>query len=568
MRLRNLSSNWLSPWALSNTALAWATAIGGFSSVVLVPGPAGIGSISWQWVVAVLLSQSGFALAVIGARSAFPRPSALTVLVVLALSGAFRGAVLETGAWLLGVPGISVTDLVGRALNSALISTVGLALIGATLKWRADYRAQYRLLRDRAILLGSAAQQDVAIEPSVLEAWTVMKRDLDIALQSASSRLASGATRQDLEAAATLLTGAIDFNLRPAARAMWQETVPEHQPIRLGTLFYDTIAHWSPPLREILGFYLVVVGIGSLVRSGIVYGGAYTLRYVIVTGLTLWATTMLARAFPRRAAVIAIATLVLLPPIILLGDHWIGSVLLGLPVDPAGQIVVALQTPFTTVCIAMAVGAVRDREQVLMMLQARIDSEVALLNEREGRSRRDSQRLSLFVHHSVQSELSAIAMQATEAAATNDLATMEVARHQAHTRIVQLAALDPHAPPWTNLIRGQERIDQVVQAWTGILDIDVDLPDESACRPDQWDVAARVIEEALANAVRHAGAGRVEIVGRREADCLALSITDDGTGRAPQETAGMGTRWLDRAVPGEWSFAHGVRGSHLTLRIR
>ncbi|MEY4136272.1 MAG: hypothetical protein RL205_400 [Actinomycetota bacterium] len=546
----------------------WATVVGGLSSLILVPGPGGVGHITGQWVLAVLLSQGVFALAIVVARVVWRDPRAGAVLAVLAISGAIRGVVLEAGAHLLGVAGITTADVVSRALNSAFISVIGLALIGATLKWRADYRAQYRLLRDRAILLGTSAEDGAVIEPSVLEAWTSMKQDLDSALQAASSRLAEGASPQDLEAAAALLTDAIDVNLRPAARAMWQETVPEDQPIRIGALFYDTIEHWQLPLREILGFFLVVVGIGSLVRSGVIDGGAYTLRYVFVTGLILGATTSLARVFPRRAPLIAIATLVLLPPVILLSDHWIGSVLFGLPADPAGQVIVAIQTPITIVFIAMAVGAVHDRDQVLAALQSRIDVDVALLQGRGERSRRDSQRLSLFVHHSVQSELSAIAMQASEAASTNDQATIDDVRHQARARIEQLEALDAFSPPWLDHVRGRARIEQVVQAWTGILEIDIDLPDESACRADQWELVARVIEEALANSARHSGASRIEITAHRDAEALDLRISDDGVDHAPRANPGMGMLWLDRVVPGEWSLEQSSLGTELAVRIR
>jgi signal transduction histidine kinase len=484
------------------------------------------------------------------------------------MAGAIRGFVLEVGAGLLGVSGISTSDVVSRTLNSAVISVIGVALIGATLAWRADFRAQYRLLRDRAILIGTAAHEGEDVEPSVLEAWTAMKRDLDTALQAANSRLDDGASQRDMQEAAALLTNAIDVNLRPAARAMWQETLPADEPIRLGSLLVDTIERWRLPIRETLGFFLVVVGIGSVVRSGLVEGGAYTVRYLIVTGLMLWASTSLARANPRRAPVIAVVTLVLLPPVILLVDHWVGQVLLGLPEDPAGQFIVALQTPITTVFIAMAFEAFREREQVLMALQARIDDEVALLRQQGGRSHRDAQRLSAFVHHSVQSELSAIAMQASEAAATNDIATMEVVRHQTRARLDQLEALDAHSPPWARPERGRDRIDTVVRAWTGILEIEVDLPEESACRDDQWQLAARVIEEGLANSARHSDAGRVVLVARCESNCLVLRVSDDGSSSPHHSTPGMGAQWLDRVAPGEWSLRQTQQGAVLLVRIR
>jgi two-component sensor histidine kinase len=395
-----------------------------------------------------------------------------------------------------------------------------------------------------------------------------MKKDLDVTLMEASRRLEAGASSQDLQAAAALLVEAIDVNLRPSARAMWQETVPEESPIRIVTLLVDTIAQWRLPLRTILAFFLIVVGLGSVIRSGIIDGGEYTVRYLVITGLILGVSTSLARVIPRRAPVIAMVTLVMLPPLILLGDHWIGSRLLGLPVDPAGQIVVALQTPVTTVFIAMAIEAVRARDEVLSALQARINAEVALLHQQKGRSRGDAQRLSLFVHHSVQSELSAIAMRASEAALGHDVATMDTVSYEARERIGHLASLDAHSAPWKQSARGREHIDTVVQAWTGLLSIDLELTEESACRADQWQLAARVVEEALANAARHSGASTIAITGHYERSALVLEVIDDGRRDSDPSVPGLGTWWLDRIAPGEWSLEHGDQGSTLTVRIR
>ncbi len=570
MSRRAWVTTWLSPLALSNAALAWATVIGGFSTLVLVPGTAGLGSVTWPWLGVVVASQAAFALVVLVVRSMVRVPGPWTVLVTLAVAGVVRGAIIAVGASLVGIAALSATSLIGRALNSAVISVIGVALIGATLTWRADFRAHYRLLRERAVLLGNAASDGEVIEPTVLDAWTSMKGGLDTTLREAGERLAAGASEQDLREAADLITAAIDVDLRPAARAMWQDAIPEEQPLRLSTLLVATLARWHLPLRDILAFLAVVVGVGSVVRSGLVAGGAYTLRYVLVTGLVLWASTALARAYPRRAPLIAVLTLLLLPAILLAIDYEVGDVLLGLPEDPIGQVVVAVQTPITVVLIAMGVEAVRDRQQVLAALQARIDAEAADLRRRDGAASRDARRLSLFVHHSVQSELSALAIQVREAASTRDPATMEEVRCSALERLQRLEALDAHAPPWLRHEDGRERIDQVVDAWTGILDVTMELPADPLCRADQWHLAAQVIEEGLANAARHGEARTVRVCGTVEAGALVLRLADDGVAAhtAGQALAGLGSQWLDRVAPGEWSREQSVRGSVLTVRLR
>lgn len=568
MRIRQWVDLWLSPLALSNTALAWASAIGGIGSLLLVPGPDGAGYLTWRWCVVIAAAQIAFALILLAFRRSLVNPRPGMVLLALAVGGALRGIIIEIGAEELTLNDVSVAAVTGRALNSAVISIIGVALIGATLAWRADFRAEYQILRDRAMLLGAATQDGDAVDPAVLAAWTDMKSDLDVTLRRAGDRLESGSSPQDLQSAAQLLTDAIDLNLRPAARAMWLETVPEEEPIRPSRLLLGTIAQWQLPVLSILAFYLVVVGVGSLVRSGLIDGGAYTVRYLLVTGVVLSASVRLARALPGKAPVIAIITLIALPPTILLCDHWIGSSYFGLPMDPSGQVLVALQTPITTVLIAMAIEAVKERSAVLAALQARIDTEVALLLQQEGRSTRDAQRLSLFVHHCVQSELAAIAMRANEAASGHDLSEMNEARRQARDRLQQLESLDAHTPPWAKSTDGVERIERVVQAWSGLLDIDVRLPAESECRADQWRLAAQVIEEALANSARHSGARHVTIKGECEREVLLLTLADDGHSDPGPSNPGLGSWWLDRVAPGEWSLERGAEGARLSIRIR
>ena len=563
-------ATWLSPLALSNPAILLATLIGGFGTLVLVPGTSGLGLLSWQWVCVAIASQAAFALVLIVTRSLLPNPGPFVVFMALAVGGVIRGLVIALGAGAINIVAMTPASVAGRCVNSAVISVIGVALIGATLTWRAEYRSQYRLLRDRAVLIGSAARDGEVIDPDVLDAWTSMKGDLDSTLRSASERLAAGATRRDLVDAADLLASAIDVRLRPASRALWQETIPEEQPIRLRSLFVETIGRWRPPVLVITGFLAVVVGIGSIVRSGLVYGGAYTLRYILVVSVVLVLSTAISRARPRISTVVAVITLLALPPIVMLCDHFIGDELLGLPEDPTGQIIVALQTPVTTVFIAMAVQAVRDRQQVLASLQARIDIEAAELRHREGRSQRDSQRLSLFVHHSVQSELAAMAMQVREAGSTGDPATMEDVRVSVLERIRQLEQLDAHSPPWLAAQGGRERIDQVVDAWTGILDISLELPSEASFSADQWHLAAQIIEEGLANSARHGGAAHVTITGHRDEGALALRITDDGTYdmNTVSGMPGIGSQWLDRVAPGDWQLEHTQQGTELSVRIR
>lgn len=580
MRSHPLITACLSPFALSNRAILWATCIGGFGTLVLVPGPTTAGLFSLQWLAVVVASQAILALALIGVRLVRPEPSPTTVFATLFIGGALRGAVVAVGSGLVGVHELTWGACVSRSLNSAIITVIGIGLIGGTIAWRHDFATQYQLLRSRATELQRAHDDGSVIAPEILQAWSTIKLALDDSLRQACDRLAIGATEADLIDAAQLITRSIDIDLRPASRAMWNDAIPDADPVRLPSLLAQTLRTWRLPLREVLLFLAVVVGVGSVVRSGLVDGGLYTIRYLAVTALVLWLSTALARALPTAASVVAVITLVALPVLLLIADQRIGLAVLHTPADSTGQLVVAIATPISAVFITMAVDAVRRRREVLESLQVRIDAEAAALLARDSGVARDARRLSVFMHHSVQSELSALAMQLTEAATTHDASTVNSVRLSVLDKLERVVALDPDQPPWLQSESGLRRILEVVDAWRGILSIDMTLPDWDACRADQWLVAEKVIEEGLANSMRHGSATRVIITGTMDREDLLLDLVDDGTRDiAEQELAsgvsagtanraGLGLQWLERVAPGDWQLQQSERGTRLSLRIR
>lgn len=66
------------------------------------------------------------------------------------------------------------------------------------------------------------------------------------------------------------------------------------------------------------------------------------------------------------------------------------------------------------------------------------------------------------------------------------------------------------------------------------------LDDTPALPPGDEESLLRIVDEALANVLRHAGATRIDIALRREADRVELTIVDNGRGFAEGSTAGMG----------------------------
>ncbi|RSN51457.1 MULTISPECIES: sensor histidine kinase [Actinomadura] len=91
-------------------------------------------------------------------------------------------------------------------------------------------------------------------------------------------------------------------------------------------------------------------------------------------------------------------------------------------------------------------------------------------------------------------------------------------------------------------------------------------------RPDVDAAAYRIVQEALTNAVKHAGADRVDVALAWEGDVLRVTVTDDGRGPGRAGGGGrglVGVRERAAACGGDASFgpAPGGRGARVEARL-
>ncbi len=74
--------------------------------------------------------------------------------------------------------------------------------------------------------------------------------------------------------------------------------------------------------------------------------------------------------------------------------------------------------------------------------------------------------------------------------------------------------------------------------WRGLDTTLEGLDSADLLSPTHRTVAFRIVQEALANVARHAGAGRVEVTAGRDGDGIWVEVRDDGMGFDPREVGG------------------------------
>ena len=102
------------------------------------------------------------------------------------------------------------------------------------------------------------------------------------------------------------------------------------------------------------------------------------------------------------------------------------------------------------------------------------------------------------------------------------------------------------------------------------VDLNLDLPDSFELAPERTVHVLAIIQEALANIVRHARARQVSITAECKQDCLRIIIKDDGIGLPKQVIEGHGLRNMrDRAslLHGQLVVEKMAKGTCVTMDI-
>jgi signal transduction histidine kinase len=224
----------------------------------------------------------------------------------------------------------------------------------------------------------------------------------------------------------------------------------------------------------------------------------------------------------------------------------------GVPDQPG--IAVVLFLTVALVAVTSAIGSYRDlddRRAVALASMIRADrldaaAQAHVVSE-------EARRLAALLHGKVQSRLLGCAM-ALEFAG-DDPAAIRTALDRTLAVVSDEWATEGHpsAAP----------LAEVMAAWSRLCDVRVDGAE--VIPPEAVESAVVVIEELIANAVRHGRAGHVAISVESQSDGLAITAVDDGTGGTVPGRPGLGSAVL--AMAGDVDRQPGPTGWSVTVRI-
>ena len=107
------------------------------------------------------------------------------------------------------------------------------------------------------------------------------------------------------------------------------------------------------------------------------------------------------------------------------------------------------------------------------------------------------------------------------------------------------------------------KINKIVDAWKGIADISLALPPFEQLNDEVLRSSVQLIEEAVANSIRHAKATDIKISGVLNKELLTITVISNGDPMTKGK-AGLGTKMFND-LSAEWNYAAESGHNRLTF---
>lgn len=363
----------------------------------------------------------------------------------------------------------------------------------------------------------------------------------------------------DEVAAAGGLRELAEGSVREVSARLWAQAEQEYP--RLGVVDVLRGIVRTEPFHPWVTAAAVVVGsgLGAISVYGWWNGSLLTIGSAVIAAVVMLLGNVALRRRPdRHAAIFVTVTAVLLlglvPTQVIREDLVPGSALSSWLVVQAVSLV-SLIVAVSGVGAWVHGGAAMRRAYLIEVGERHVRSVV-----RARAVTAAARDVAQALHGTVQTKLIAAAVAGEQAVESGDHALLERAFAEARSVLEGLGTEERSVGAIA------DEVAHKVALWDGLCDVRVEIGDLAAARADAEGVG-RVVEEGIANAIRHGGASCLDIVVRATPDgAVEVVIDDDGAGLT-SDVAGTGSAILDVVTGGTWERTSGDRGCRLTARV-
>jgi len=167
--------------------------------------------------------------------------------------------------------------------------------------------------------------------------------------------------------------------------------------------------------------------------------------------------------------------------------------------------------------------------------------------------------IAQYLHGEIQAGLTASSLLLQQAAKSGD---SDLA-NEALERAAGLLSQDHTNISYTRMAKPEVKLEKIIAGWKGIADISISLPPSVQLDETVMRNAVALIEEAIANSIRHAHATQIQVSGILKEDLLTINIISNGDSMVKGK-AGLGTK-LFNDLASEWNYASESGQNRLTF---
>ena len=477
-------------------------------------------------------------------------------VVAIGIAGVIRGILVHFSIAWFGFT--QPTNIWTRIATSTTTTLLWLTAINIFVTSRNSFKSDYEATLRRKIVETSEKIESIDLDvlPTALETELL---EIERVLGAAFGDDLPPNSKVSLTFAAAHIKNLIEEKIRPLSHRLWIESAAVAPKINLSTSVFASIRYLNlPPLSTSFFLSLItVLNVSSTVGS---LPGIFATIVVFLEVFSLLTLFQNKIRFSTNGNLRLNGFLLLIPGLLLSLTFYVSNkFVFGRDYGLLNLIYVVI-----FLMVALLVSSFhlvnRDRDQLITMIEGELTASGWKVGLKE---KYLSKNAAAYLHSLLQSELLAITKQMEISSDKLDSADSLKELENLLDRLNR-----PIKDDFQKFLNNPiDRINRLQSAWKGIAEIELIIPSQALEDLSRNILLVQIVEEAIANAVRHASATNIQVKAELLKDKrVRFSILDNGIA-GKEESLGLGSALLDHHAPNSWSRKRTENGSELIFTL-
>jgi len=484
------------------------------------------------------------------------REQELISIGLLVFAGTLRGVLLYNSIELFDLK--QPTDFFTRIWTSTTTTVLWLTGISIVITSRSTFIEDYKAMLRKALIALSLQTRQVTsgpLPPHIESEFVEIEEFLSKAVIDEDLPR----SKEAMLFAAAELKIFIEDKIRPLSHRLWIESAATTPKIKIGNSLASSVRHLSLPPFPLTLFLALATTLNV--------GSSLTWQRGLFSAFVIFLELFPLLAFYQKKIRSRIAGKILPSVVLLLVPGTILSVTFYLSnrfvfKDDVGALNFIFIPLFILASIPASTFTIvnQDRNQLL----SRIEESIRQINPvSELMTHQINADVASYLHNSLQSQLLAIAGQ-MEISAQN----LDEDEFRKNFDLLKVSLENPLRQDFSHFMNNpRPRLNRLESAWRGIANVKITIGEEVLQNHNRNILITQLIEESIANAVRHSNAKTILVSAQLVQDgSVHLTVQNDGES-IPTTNNGIGTAWLDHFAPNSWNRIHSESGTQLEITL-